>query len=197
MTIALERKRLLSEIERVVSPGFRKVESLTKNLANSSYSKATKASIDTAKQLVDAVVSETYPRQLDNLNLISMIKLLISKFHRSTLIKPNLIAGKSTANIKLDTNTKLVVHRIVQEALNNIEKHAQAKNITVLLEPEREDLVICIEDDGIGFNEEQNHTHRGLKNIKERAKAMAGTATWQNSISYQSGTLLTIKLPNL
>lgn len=197
MTIALERKRLLSEIERVLSPGFRKVESLTVNLANSSYRKETIASIDSAKQLVDAVVSETYPRELDNLNLISMIKLLINKFHRSTLIKPNLIAGKSTANIKLDTNMKLVVHRIVQEALNNIEKHAQAKNITVLLEPEKEHLVICIEDDGVGFNEEQNHTHRGLKNIKERAKAMAGTATWQNSISYQSGTLLTIKLPNL
>jgi signal transduction histidine kinase len=197
MTIALERKRLLSEIERAVSPGFRKVELLTENLSNSTRSKAAKASLDTAMQLVDAVVSETYPRQLDNLNLISMIKLLINKFHRSTLIKPNLIAGKSTANIKLDTNMKLVVHRIVQEALNNIEKHAEAKNITVLLEPEREHLVICIEDDGVGFNEEKNHTHRGLKNIKERAKAMAGTATWQKSISYQSGTLLTIKLPNL
>ncbi len=197
MTIALERKRLLSEIERIVSPGFAQVESLANDLANCTTGRAAKSSIAAAKNLVDSVISESYPRQLEHLNLVSMIKLLVNKFNRATLIKPNFIAGPSTANVKLDINKKLAVYRIVQEALNNIEKHSEAKNVLVLIEPEQDSLVICIEDDGIGFNQEQNCIHRGLKNIKERAQTVDGTVTWQDSISYQSGTLLTIKLKDL
>lgn len=196
ITIALERKRLLSEIERILSPGFAKVETLTNKLAKNIQSKATKTSIADARRLVDIVISETYPRQLEHLNLVSMIKLLLHKFNRATLIKPNLIAGTISAKIKLDIQKKLAIYRIVQEALNNIEKHAEAKNILVLIEPEKDSIVICIEDDGIGFKsyDEQNCSHRGLKNIKKRAEAIAGSAVWQTSISYQSGTLLTIKL---
>lgn len=194
MTIALERKRLLSEIERIVSPGFARVESLANDLANCTTGRAAKSSIAAAKKLVDSVISESYPRQLEYLNLVSMVKLLVNKFNRATLIKPNFIAGPSTANVKLDINKKLAVYRIVQEALNNIEKHSEAKNVLVLIEPEQDSLVICIEDDGIGFNQEQNCIHRGLKNIKERAQTIDGTVTWQDSISYQSGTLLTIKI---
>jgi signal transduction histidine kinase len=197
MTIALERKRLLSEIERIVSPGFTQVESLADELVNCTTGRAAKTSMAAAKKLVDTVISESYPRQLEHLNLVSMIKLLVNKFNRATLIKPNLIVGASTTNIKLDINKKLAVYRIVQEALNNIEKHSEAKNVLVLIEPEQDSLVICIEDDGIGFNQAQNCIHRGLKNIKERAQTVDGTVTWQDSISYQSGTLLTIKLKDL
>lgn len=196
ITIALERKRLLSEIERILSPGFARVEALSNKLSKNIHAKATKTSITDARRLVDTVISETYPRQLEHLNLVSMIKLLLHKFNRATLIKPNLIAGTISANIKLDIQKKLAIYRIVQEALNNIEKHAEAKNILVLIEPEKDSLVICIEDDGIGFKsyDEQNYSHRGLKNIKKRAEVIAGSAVWQTSISYQSGTLLTIKL---
>lgn len=197
MTIALERKRLLSEIERIVSPGFTQVESLADELVNCTTGRAAKTSMAAAKELVDTVISESYPRQLEHLNLVSMIKLLVNKFNRATLIKPNLIVGPSTTNVKLDINKKLAVYRIVQEALNNIEKHSEAKNILVLIEPEKDSLIICIEDDGVGFNQEQNCSHRGLKNIKERAETIDGTVTWQDSISYQSGTLLTIKLKDL
>lgn len=194
MTIALERKRLLSEIERLVSPDFAQVEALAIELANCSAGRAAKTSIAAAKKLVDTVISETYPRQLEHLNLVSMIKLLVNKFNRATLIKPNFVVGPSAANIKLEIPQKLAVYRIVQEALNNIEKHSEAKTVLVLIEPEQDSLVICIEDDGVGFSQQQNCSHRGLKNIKERAETIAGTATWQNSISYQSGTLLTIKV---
>ncbi|MBP9091735.1 hypothetical protein KBI23_11940 [bacterium] len=194
MTIALERKRLLSEIERIVSPDFAQVEALAIELANCTSGRAAKTSIAAAKKLVDTVISETYPRQLEHLNLVSMIKLLVNKFNRATLIKPNFVVGPSAANIKLEIPQKLAVYRIVQEALNNIEKHSEAKTVLVLIEPEQDSLVICIEDDGVGFSQQQNCSHRGLKNIKERAETIAGTATWQNSISYQSGTLLTIKI---
>lgn len=194
MTIALERKRLLSEIERIVSPEFTQVEALAIELANCTSGRAAKTSIATAKKLVDTVISETYPRQLEHLNLVSMIKLLVNKFNRATLIKPNFVVGPSAANIKLEIPQKLAVYRIVQEALNNIEKHSEAKTVLVLIEPEQDSLIICIEDDGVGFSQQQNCSHRGLKNIKERAETIAGTATWQNSISYQSGTLLTIKV---
>ncbi len=156
MTIALERKRLLSEIERLVSPDFAQVEALAIELANCSAGRAAKTSIAAAKKLVDTVISETYPRQLEHLNLVSMIKLLVNKFNRATLIKPNFVVGPSAANIKLEIPQKLAVYRIVQEALNNIEKHSEAKTVLVLIEPEQDSLVICIEDDGVGFSQQQN-----------------------------------------
>lgn len=70
---------------------------------------------------------------------------------------------------------KILLYRIVQESLNNIVKHAQAKNIYVLLE-KTDKLRLVVEDDGVGFNVRKQNSmrHIGLLAMKDGVKLLGG-----------------------
>jgi len=63
---------------------------------------------------------------------------------------------------------------IVNEALTNVVRHAQAQNVAISATTEGQDLKIVISDDGIGFPEDQK-TGYGLRNIRDRARLLNGT----------------------
>jgi signal transduction histidine kinase len=68
-------------------------------------------------------------------------------------------------------------HQIVQltrEALSNVARHSQAKNSMVGLARNGTSAVLTIEDDGVGFNARSRSAGNGLRNMRERAKAMGG-----------------------
>lgn len=85
-------------------------------------------------------------------------------------------------HLHLDANVQIQIYRIVQEGLNNICRHAQAKQVmlTVELTPDNHQLVIRLEDDGLGFDPESlNHqTGRGLANIRSRASLISAQVAW-------------------
>jgi len=70
---------------------------------------------------------------------------------------------------------KLTIFRIVQEQLNNIIKHADAKNVWVKIKMQNQHLLINIKDDGIGCNTVSQSKGVGLKNISSRAELHNGT----------------------
>lgn len=90
---------------------------------------------------------------------------------------------------------KLFLLRMLQESLQNILKHAQAKNIDVFCTYGVDQLQLKITDDGIGFNQvlQQQSNGLGLQNIISRAALIGGQASI-NSIINQ-GTTITIILP--
>jgi signal transduction histidine kinase len=69
--------------------------------------------------------------------------------------------------------TQLV--RIVQEALANVRKHAQAKHVTVRLHEQDAGLAVGVLDDGVGFRSVPDHNHYGLSTMRERAEDVGGT----------------------
>lgn len=69
---------------------------------------------------------------------------------------------------------KMHVYRIIQEALNNINKYAKATKITLRLEVENHNLKLLIVDDGIGFNVKKAKNGIGLKNMYSRTQAING-----------------------
>lgn len=77
----------------------------------------------------------------------------------------------------LTTTAKLQVLRIIQEALSNIRKHAQATSIQIGFSQRNELLNLVIADNGIGFNPEEtiSSDHYGLQIIRERARAAGGS----------------------
>jgi two-component system, NarL family, sensor kinase len=96
---------------------------------------------------------------------------------------------------KPDFEISISLFRIVQEGLNNIAKHAQASHVALHL-LDKEDEVYCIlEDNGKGFNEADLVTYAGsgLRNIRERAALLNGTAEI-NSLP-GSGTTIEIHIP--
>jgi signal transduction histidine kinase len=103
---------------------------------------------------------------------------------------------KFDSNIKweLVSNTvKINLYRIVQEALQNCNKYANADTITVEFKSEIDHLVLSISDDGIGFNVRKMKNGIGLHNIQYRAAECKGTGVLKSAKG--EGTLLEIKIP--
>ncbi len=72
----------------------------------------------------------------------------------------------------LTLEIKLDFFRICQEALNNILDHAQAKNVTITIDGNADKIVLRIQDDGIGFDLEQQQQTPGLTNMRELAASI-------------------------
>jgi PAS domain S-box-containing protein len=73
---------------------------------------------------------------------------------------------------------RIVAYRVVQEALQNVRKHASATSVLVILATERNNLVVRVEDDGIGFAppiDDGGPGHIGLRSMRERVELAGGT----------------------
>ncbi|TDO98381.1 tetratricopeptide repeat-containing sensor histidine kinase [Flavobacterium sp. 245] len=100
------------------------------------------------------------------------------------------------SHIKWDlvSNTvKINLYRMIQEALQNCNKYADADTITVEFKSEINYLVLSIADDGVGFNAKRTKNGIGLHNIQYRVAECKGTVTIKSAKG--EGTLLTIKVP--
>jgi signal transduction histidine kinase len=78
---------------------------------------------------------------------------------------------------RMDQNTEIVLYRVIQELLNNVIKHADAKNVLIQLAVENDRFNLTVEDDGKGFDlkANENPAGAGLANIKARAEYLNGT----------------------
>lgn len=99
------------------------------------------------------------------------------------------------AQIDLESyQIKSILFRITQEFLQNSIKHAQCKNILVLLRKDPSSIVLRLEDDGKGFEMDKVASKGiGLKNIEKRAELIGGKFTLKSQP--QSGTKVTIEIP--
>jgi signal transduction histidine kinase len=96
-------------------------------------------------------------------------------------------------NISLKAETQIILFRIVQEIIQNVIKHAQAKNITITIKEHEPNITIDIFDDGIGFNVANTNKSIGMLNITRRTQLIGGTVNWESSL--QKGTRVHILLP--
>jgi signal transduction histidine kinase len=95
---------------------------------------------------------------------------------------------------ELISNTiKINLYRIIQEALQNINKYANANSVKIDIKKENDDLILIISDDGIGFNVKTAKKGIGLQNILFRANECEGTVDMQSNKG--EGTIITIKVP--
>ncbi|MBC9932682.1 sensor histidine kinase [Chitinophaga qingshengii] len=97
--------------------------------------------------------------------------------------------------INVDTDTRIALLRIVQEAITNIIKHARAKNVSILVYEEEDDLILTISDDGIGLNAKKSGSAKsaiGLDSIRRRVEYLNGET---NINSSAEGTELIVSIP--
>lgn len=91
--------------------------------------------------------------------------------------------------------TKVNIYRITQEAIQNIIKHAKAKNVTLAFSITSRELIIELSDDGIGFNTKKGRKGIGLKNITSRIQRIHAHLDIHSEINV--GTTFSIKIPYL
>ncbi|MFZ4440060.1 MAG: response regulator [Syntrophales bacterium] len=92
-------------------------------------------------------------------------------------------------------NIESALYRIAREALTNITKHAQATNVTITLKKARKTVVMTMEDNGIGYDEETLSGHKGwgVITMKERALAVGGNCRVESRRG--AGTRVTVEAP--
>jgi signal transduction histidine kinase len=199
MAVAAERQRLLNEIHSLVAPTLTWARQKMAALPVSASSEF-QTKLDEIEVAINNSIAQIYPPELDKLNLHALIRLLALRFERATLTNIRVLAERQR-ECHLASEVKFAAYRIVQEILHNIEKHSEATQTVILVEHTKDRLLICIEDNGIGYidgNLKQNQTlSRGIRTIRERAAEIGARVSWQESLSYENGTLVTISIPTV
>lgn len=154
------------------------------------YNNANKQ-LDLACDEVRNIAQNLGSESLNKFGLITAIEDLLERIKSFTKLE---IDFQTYGNLEIKSSqNELLIYRIIQELLNNVVKHAQAKEILLQINAQENQINIMLEDDGIGFNPEDAKLGMGLKNIKSRIKFLNGKFSI-DSVSNQ-GTSVLIDLP--
>jgi signal transduction histidine kinase len=131
------------------------------------------------------------PSMLDDLGLRAALGWHVRDFTRRYGVDVEL-----TVDGELDTvpdRHQTCVYRVVQEALTNCVRHAQARSVTVSVTGRDDGLNLSVTDDGMGFDPAQRRDGLGLRGIEERVKELGGNLTITSAAG--QGTTLSMYLP--
>lgn len=129
----------------------------------------------------------------DKTSFVGVIESFVNNQRRISSSKYHLEIDRSINWEKLAGFKKIHLYRILQEAIQNVEKHAQAKNIVVSILKGENQLLLEIFDDGKGFSLNRKKKGIGLQNIFSRAKACNGIAEIKSKEN--EGTTIIVKIP--
>jgi signal transduction histidine kinase len=130
------------------------------------------------------------PSMLDDLGLIPALQWQAREFSRTTEMRVS-VASEGISD-HLPEEYKTCIYRVVQEALHNCQRHAEAKNVRIQVQQMPDALMLAIQDDGRGFKPERDRG-LGLLGIEERVHRLNGTLFIDSEEG--KGTLLSIALP--
>jgi signal transduction histidine kinase len=134
------------------------------------------------------------PPMLDDLGLEAALRALVEDFSQRWPVKATFTSSRLG---RVAPEMELVLYRIVQEALMNVAKHANASNVTVHLTREGRTLRLSIEDDGCGFDVEGTRGSResglGLFGMGERVALIGGSL--QVESDGKRGTRISAEVP--
>jgi PAS domain S-box-containing protein len=143
-------------------------------------------------QDVDHLVWELRPTALDDLGLRAALTNYVQDWSK----RVGIAAELHTAGLlddRLASEAETALYRIAQEALNNIAKHARAKSVEIILERRSDQVLLIVEDDGVGFDAGEAGATSGqgfgLLGMKERA-ALVGASLQIESSSGRGTTVL-------
>ncbi len=121
------------------------------------------------------IAMDLRPLMLDDLGLTEAVEWLVQQFKRRTGIAVTVSLDRVSGELHPSLATTL--YRIVQEALTNITRHAQASEVSITLADLGEELHLTIQDNGVGFTPTSQHRpvgSFGLLGIRERVLMLGG-----------------------
>jgi signal transduction histidine kinase len=144
---------------------------------------------------VRRISSELRPSLLDDLGLVAAMEWQLKEFEDRSGITTTFAADET--EVELPNSVKTGIFRIFQESLTNIARHADAKNVSTSLKNSDQKIVLCIEDDGKGFDKKKIEDKRtlGILGMKERTLMMGGEYSI-NSIPGKGTTVLVVIAAN-
>ncbi len=142
-----------------------------------------------------AIITDLRPAALDELGLRAAIDALVDRHReRDDLeIKCELaLSGSAAQPGRFDEGLETAVYRLVQEALTNVTRHANAGHVRVLVRESGDEVLVEVQDDGLGFDVARMSPGFGLAGMLERVSLVGGTLQVDSS---DEGTLVCARMP--
>jgi len=195
----LERQRLSRELHDGIGQSLvairMKLESLTymPDTEIKDHLPAIRRQFDQIIDEIRRITTDLMPPVLDEFGLVIALFNLCEETSRASGVRV-----KFEHKVKTDEWNKKIqtyLYRIIQEAINNIIKHASAHQAYIKLLQDNDFIYLSIQDDGVGFRQTSSNRlgGHGLHNIQERVKMLGGTIDMKSAP--RKGTLIQIKVP--
>jgi signal transduction histidine kinase len=133
--------------------------------------------VDRTIEGIRRIIGKLSPLVLQELGLVAAIRKEAKDLAKATGLKTRVMIADDVG--RLAPGTEQAIYRVVQEALHNVAKHAQAKNVTVQVVREGEKVSVQVEDDGVGIQAARGNPRTGsfgLAGIKERIAMLGGVS---------------------
>jgi signal transduction histidine kinase len=147
--------------------------------------------IDSIIKDIRSISRNLHPVMFEKVGLSASINQLLD---RAQSVNQLMVTSDIVYSGSLSVSDELQVYRIIQEALSNIIKYAEAVAAKIIIREGDGELTVQIKDNGKGFNVSETLSRKdafGLHNIIERSKAIGGQAKIQSD---KNGTIITIDL---
>ncbi|HTQ51467.1 MAG TPA: sensor histidine kinase [Candidatus Acidoferrales bacterium] len=202
MAVTEERSRLAREIHDTLVQSFAGIVLHTEALGTSldvnnsrsqqmllTIQKLARSGLDEARRSVQAL----RPKMLDGRTLAGALEETTEQLCETGLFCRSIQRGMV---FKLPEEVQTELFRIAQEAMTNVQKHARAKSVWITLEFKINQLVLTIQDDGIGFADAKapgNRCGYGMTCMRERAKRIG--AALEIECTAGGGFLIRVRVP--
>lgn len=199
-----ERRRISRELHDETSQALTSIIVGLRVLAEGKHAPEEKSSIlqmrDLAVQTLEAVhhlAVELRPVLLDDLGLIAAVQKYAENYTKQYSLPVGLHVSRIHRE-RFPNEIETTIYRILQEALTNIAKHAQATQVDVTLAKQRGKIILVVADNGVGFEGEgkvdrNGYTALGIYGMRERLALLAGTFELKSSPG--AGTTLIAEIP--
>jgi signal transduction histidine kinase len=195
----LERRRLARELHDETGQALTSILLGLRAVEEAKSAADAQQAVSNLRELVVATLQDVRrlavqlrPKALDDFGLVPALERLAQTFAESSGIAVDLEAQLGDQRLPPDVETTL--YRIVQEALTNVVKHAEARRVSIFLLRRDGAATAVIEDDGRGFDPAAASDGRlGLQGMRERVELHDGRLTVETAPG--SGTTLVVEVP--
>jgi PAS domain S-box-containing protein len=150
-----------------------------------------KSVVDSTVTAMRRIAADLRPVMLDDLGLVPALESLLNDLSERAGIEATLNAAGD--QLQLQEPLATAVYRMVQEALTNVARHANASAVVVDVGVVQENLFVRVRDNGQGLKPDPNRKSFGLLGIRERARTLGGEARIYSQ--RQGGTVVEIDIP--
>ncbi len=195
-----ERRRIARELHDSTSQSLTSLMIGLRNLSEFCSAPGADSQIKKLRDEVSRTLDEVHtlavqlrPVVLDDLGLKAAVERLVAEWGSRHRVSVDVFVYLGSTRLPGYLETAL--YRIIQEALANVSKHAHANSVSVLIERRKNDVITVVEDDGQGFNFENDPSgqHLGLLGMRERAELLNGTLKIESAPG--KGTSIFVSIP--
>ncbi len=194
-----ERRRISRDLHDETGQNFMVLRLYLEMMLRQPLPAVTRASLQRSLDVVDGsiaglrrIMSRLSPLVLDELGLIAALRQQLRQLRRNAGVAYRLRA--TPTHISLSRELEALIFRVVQEGLNNVARHSQARHVVLSIRQGRTGITVRLEDDGRGLPPDVARGGRfGLAGMRERLRLVEGSLTVTSAPG--QGTCLHMEIP--